>query len=170
MVLHEITTLGVTIGVDITQNPQNQEFDFTFTPQYNNANPKIEADTKLVKITTDTLLDDNWSPARNVITQQDSVRRLNNKYLFSVSMTRSSLFEAWAVPVDFYVLLDGRERYLRRLLIFDLYRHQLLLGNAPLIEFHGFGELVGDVEATRYVVAHASTSCLLYTSPSPRDS
>ena len=134
---HEITLEGYTWYIDILQDSDTGEFQIELGPDVQGNAPNTHGDSRYIEIDATELTDPDYSPANNIETRTINAHQVDGKTRVDLTMSKDSLFEAWAIPL--VVRTGFRGVTIPSLwLIFDLFRYQLILNNQPLIEFHGF--------------------------------
>ena len=124
-------------AIDISTTDNVNEFRITSIKTPNDPFQAVNPVSNRIQITADDILDDTWTAINNAHTVQVDHHVLNNLLVYDITMNPSSIFESWAIPVAMNRVV-GRGSSTRAWVVFDLFRHQLILRNQPLIEFHGF--------------------------------
>ena len=124
-------------SIELTQDPISGEFKFQL-PNTAGLSYEISANSYNVNISIEDLLNDEWKASENIESYQPVLKIVNDISEIDITINPMSLFEAHALSIAFST---GRNRNLRVdlfTLVFDMYRHRLLLNNLPLIEQHGY--------------------------------
>ena len=156
MVRHEYTLLGFTWGIDIEQDSATGEFQITFDNDARGNAVNTVGDAQYIQIEPTDILNEDFNPRDNIETRDINAHRVGNVQRVDLTMLKESVFESWAILVS-PAFGTFAARWDSLWLIFDIFRHQLILRNQPLIEFHGFLNSSGTTESRNSIVAHANT-------------
>ena len=137
MVRHEVITDSLTWGFDITQDENTHIFTITTDNNPSGGNIQSSFNSQRIPITRAVLLDDSWVPRGKIENVRSNWKQTNGKWNTDFHMRNDTLFEAWFINAS---LLSANNRNVNTnvFILFDLYRHELLLSGLPLIEYHGY--------------------------------
>lgn len=152
-----LTDLGnVGIDIDVTQDTETGEFRFRTWDGTQFHDMTSTRESLSCQISRDDLLNDDYLP-RNDITREIVPTFINmGASNLDLTMNPTSLFEAWCLNVN---VPNPRNNYVRFpvTIYLDIFRHQLILNNLPLMEVHGWSIRQNASQQLATVVSHAQT-------------